>query len=145
MTKQEFIQQADVLYGIGRYGYVNIPENVKTFSALTIHCNKHNVTFNVFASDFLNKRTKSMCSECVREMKEEQFINRCKEKYGDYYDYSLVHYTKCYEKVTIICPVHGKFEVKPRDFVCERSHGCVECYKETCRKQEEEKFLKICK
>jgi len=43
------------------------------------------------------------------------------------YDYSMVEYTKSYNKVKIICPLHGEFEQKAVDHLS--GYGCKECGK----------------
>jgi hypothetical protein len=45
--------------------------------------------------------------------KTEYCINKFKEVHKDYYDYSEVKYVDSLTKVTIICPVHGKYKVSP--------------------------------
>lgn len=44
------------------------------------------------------------------------------------YDYSKVNYVNSQTKVTIRCPKHGDFLIKPNDLLSE--HGCRECGKE---------------
>jgi len=56
----------------------------------------------------------------------ELFIERAKEKHGDKFDYSKVNYVKQYEKVILICPVHGEFLMEPRNHLRCNS-GCYEC------------------
>ena len=50
----------------------------------------------------------------MKKLTTEEFIKRAKEIHGDKYDYSLVEYKGIYEKVKIICPIHGLFEQSPR-------------------------------
>ena len=37
----------------------------------------------------------------------DKFIEKCKERFGDLYDYSKVDYINNDTKVIIICPTHG--------------------------------------
>lgn len=53
------------------------------------------------------------------------FIKRAMEKFGDYYDYSLVDYKNMETKVIIICPIHGEFKQTPQHHL--RTHGCFKC------------------
>lgn len=55
----------------------------------------------------------------------EEFINQAKELHGDFYDYSLVDYTVMTDKVKIICPIHGLFEVQPRSHVKSECNKCA--------------------
>jgi hypothetical protein len=54
-----------------------------------------------------------------------EFIERCRQHHGDYYDYSKVVYTHNNEKVEIICPRHGAFEQVARNHGSGR--GCHQC------------------
>lgn len=55
----------------------------------------------------------------------EQFINEAKKFHGNKYDYSKVDYINNSTKVTIICPVHGEFEQRPRSHL--EGYGCAKC------------------
>ena len=70
---------------------------------------------------------------CRRTVTTESFIAEAKEIYGDCYDYSKVEYKNRDHKVTIICPVHGEFQVFAREHL--DGKGCPKCEKG-------EKFLK---
>ena len=55
----------------------------------------------------------------------EQFISDSIKIHGNKYDYSKTIYTKALNKVLLICPIHGEFEI------CANSHlngrGCKKC------------------
>ena len=70
---------------------------------------------------------------CRRTVTTESFIAEAKEIYGDRYDYSKVEYKNRDHKVTIICPVHGEFQMYAREHL--DGKGCPKCEKG-------EKFLK---
>lgn len=53
----------------------------------------------------------------------EQFIKESKEVHGDKYDYSLVNYTTAFNKVKLICPIHGEFEIEPKGHIY-KGYGC---------------------
>jgi len=57
------------------------------------------------------------------------FIAQAREVWGDKYDYSKVNYVKGNEKVTIICPEHGKWQQKPQDHLY--GYGCSRCFYES--------------
>ena len=40
----------------------------------------------------------------------EEFIEQARKTHGDRYDYSKTNYTGAFDKVKIICPIHGEFE-----------------------------------
>lgn len=55
-----------------------------------------------------------------------KFIYEAKKKFPDKdYDYSKVDYKNNDTKVTIICPIHGEFKIRPGDFL--RQTGCPLC------------------
>ena len=55
----------------------------------------------------------------------EKFIELSKKAHGDEYDYSLVNYKNTRDKVVIICPKHGQFEVQAHDHM--KGYGCSRC------------------
>ena len=55
------------------------------------------------------------------------YIKKFTEKYGNKYDYSKVVFKNSKEKITIICPKHGEFEILPHNFLY---RGCPHCNKE---------------
>ncbi|HMJ70354.1 MAG TPA: hypothetical protein VK508_15725 [Cyclobacteriaceae bacterium] len=54
------------------------------------------------------------------------FLNRAKTVHGTKYDYSKVAYSTTETKVTIVCPVHGGFLMRPRAHYQDK-RGCPEC------------------
>jgi len=63
-----------------------------------------------------------------QDKKTNVFIDKCKNKYGDRFDYSKVRYTKNNEKVIIVCPIHGEFKQTPVVHLDKRAtDGCPKC------------------
>ena len=60
-----------------------------------------------------------------RRLTQEEFIRRAREKHGDKYDYSKVHYVNSQTPVTIACPVHGDFEQTAGCHI--QGRGCPDC------------------
>ena len=56
------------------------------------------------------------------------FIKRSKNKFGEFFDYSLTKYINKRTKLIITCPIHGDFEVLPYNHL--KSDGCPKCVKE---------------
>jgi hypothetical protein len=56
----------------------------------------------------------------------DHFIEESKKVHGDLYNYSLVHYNDSHEKVKIICPIHGIFEIAPHNHI-HNGNGCKKC------------------
>lgn len=61
----------------------------------------------------------------MQSEKTKTFIERSREKHGDKYNYSLSKYTTATAKVTVICPVHGEFELAARRHY--DGQGCQAC------------------
>lgn len=59
-------------------------------------------------TDNLSIRSLELCKRVVTT---ESFMAEAKENYGDRYDYSKVEYKNCEHQVTIVCPVHGDFQI----------------------------------
>lgn len=102
--------------------------------------------FSIFAHKIVQKEDPPMNTEeqtpqtgnrsldlCRRTVTTESFIAEAKEIYGDRYDYSKVEYKNKDHRVTIICPIHGEFQVYAREHL--DGKGCPKCEKG-------EKFLK---
>lgn len=60
--------------------------------------------------------------------KTQQFIEKAKSIHGDLYDYSGAAYTHSMQPLTIICPVHGPFEIRPNNHLSSKQ-GCQKCSK----------------
>ena len=46
----------------------------------------------------------------TKRLAKDDFVERARKVHGDKYDYSRVNYINYDGKVTIVCPIHGKFE-----------------------------------
>ena len=71
-----------------------------------------------------NNRSIEMCRRTVTT---ESFIAEAKAIYGDRYDYSKVEYKNREHRVTVICPIHGEFDVYAREHL--DGKGCSKCEK----------------
>lgn len=61
----------------------------------------------------------------MNRLTQKDFLDRSISRYGDYYDYSKSVYNGQYNKVTIICPVHGEFEQTAKNHM--NGFGCNKC------------------
>lgn len=112
---------------------------------MNIFCTKHDKSFQQRPSAHLQGQG---CPECGKEdsnknlrLPQEVFIQRCKNLYGEYYDYSEVKYSTAHSDVEIVCPVHGKFFVKPNNFL-HSAYGCSLCAKEKKRLHFQKEFIR---
>ena len=72
------------------------------------------------------------CPKCKKEetyrkmmLSNEEWIERAKKIHHERYDYSLTKYNGYYNKVKIICPIHGEFEQIAYDHI--QGKGCPKC------------------
>ena len=158
LTKEEYVAKARAKWG-DAYDYSE-SVYVAGLSPITIRCIKHNHYFTVQAGNHIStkqRRFSGGCPICAQERitaaralrensimaqikkirarkpkktSQEIFIEKAKEKYPDY-DYSKVDYKGREAKVTLICPKHGEFTIKPRTLLSKvkgkQPHGCWEC------------------
>ena len=78
-------------------------------------------------SEQIDSQSNRSLELCKRVVTTESFIAEAKEKYGDRYDYSKVDYKNKEHRVTIVCPVHGDFQVYAREHL--DGKGCPKCEK----------------
>ena len=71
-----------------------------------------------------NNRSIELCRRIVTT---ESFIAEAKEIYGDRYDYSKVDYKNRDHRVTVVCPIHGDFQIYAREHL--DGKGCPKCEK----------------
>lgn len=129
LTTDEFIEKSKKVHG-NKYDYSKT-KYVDTNTKVTITCPKHG-DFEQYPTNHY----KYGCKKCAVEqassnriLSEKEFIERCKEKFGDKYDFSITKYTKMKDKVKAICPIHGEFEQYA--LALYRGIGCGRCKKTT--------------
>lgn len=70
----------------------------------------------------------------MSKLNESNFLERAREKHGDTYDYSEVRWVSSTDKVTIICPQHGRFSQAPTNHAT-AGQGCPKCRWQRAAKQ----------
>lgn len=126
MTTKEFIKRAKEIHG-NNYDYSKV--DYKSINdKVSITCLEHGEFFQL-AYSHLHGNGCPACAIGIRVNKlrftTEEFIKRAKKIHSDRYDYSKVDYKNSSTKVTIICPVHGKFEQLPSSHL--QGKGCPTC------------------
>src|SRR5439155_26727068 len=71
-----------------------------------------------------------------KKLTQEEFIKRCRQKFGDKYDYSKCVFVNVRTKVIIICPKHGEIQRTPQ-LILDRD-GCQFCTKDKEKLSNEE-------
>lgn len=76
---------------------------------------------------YLHLKLKHGCPKCGGSYQKttQDFINEASKIHNYKYDYSKVIYTNIFNKVLIICPIHGEFKQVARDHL--RGHECRRC------------------
>lgn len=69
-----------------------------------------------------------------------QFIESANKKFNSKFDYSMVNYKNANTKVTIICPIHGKFSNTPGNHISKK-YGCRMCGIDAMAKQQRDKSI----
>lgn len=76
-----------------------------------------------------------------KKFTQEEFLEKVKTRYGDFYDYSETVLISTKKPLDVICPKHGKFTILASVHL--NGGGCKECYKENLFKPKEDKTLKF--
>ena len=125
-TTEQFIKEAKEIHG-NKYDYSKVDYN-RIDKNVIIGC----LTHGDFQQTPKMHLRGSGCNKCAVERSievnvktTEQFIKEAKEIHGDKYDYSLVNYVNAHTPITIICPIHGKFNQIPPSHT--RGYGCKQC------------------
>lgn len=122
MTKTEnFINKADSVHS-GNYQY-NDTNYVNSKTKVKIFCSTHG-TFEMSPNNHLSGQGCPRCSK-RHKLTTEDFISRATKLHGSTFDYSLSVYKSMKTKITLICPVHGKFKTTPDSHL--RGGGCRKC------------------
>lgn len=121
-TTKDFIYESKNIHG-DRYDYslVNYVNNITKVKI------KDKVTGKIFEQtpqSHLKSRNSIIFSKNKR-LDTQSFIEKSKKIHGDKYDYSDVEYTGCFEKVKIICPIHGEFMQSASSHL--QGSGCRYC------------------
>ena len=141
LTNDEVIEKLRLNYG-DSLDYSKV-QYINSRSQITLICPIHG-EFQQYANNALQGR--GGCPKCKLGISNlEEFIRVAKEKYGNKFTYDKVQFKNLSEKVTITCPIHGDFDITPKNFL-EAKYGCTKCYQETRKSKKikltpEEKLL----
>jgi hypothetical protein len=125
-TTEEFIDEANKIHGYkfdySETIYTKCDENI------IIICNEHG-KFEQNPQGHLSGRGCRLCginsTAYLNTKTTEEFINEANIIHKDKYDYSKVIYKKAIEKITIVCKIHGDFEITPNSHL--NGSGCSIC------------------
>lgn len=122
-TLESFVSRASALHE-NKYDYSKV-EYVNNKTKVKIICPVHG-EFECTPHNHLKGRGCPLCAKNHKNTQED-FIAKANKVHNNFYDYSLVKFTKNAAKITIICPEHGPFEQEANSHLM--GHGCPECGK----------------
>ena len=134
MTKELFVYKANLVhnnsYLYDRFNYVD-----KRTKGI-IFCPKHNVEFQQTPAKHLIGQGCPKCryekSAASKTKTTEEFVEEANKIWGERWIYTDTEYKKGQEKVSIICPIHGKFWMTPNNHIHKTNpQGCPQCGKES--------------
>ena len=135
MTKEEFIEKANKVHGVGRYDYSEVDYKGSKIDVWII-CHEHDEPYR-FPQTPNEHLQGNGCPICAgnKKLTLKEFIEKSNKIHGiGRYDYSKVNYINNRTEVVIICPNHDEpyeFPQKPTDHLsgkgcslcCEKSKG----------------------
>ncbi len=137
VCNDSFIARAKEIHG-DRYDYSKV-NYVNSRTPVTIVCREHG-SFKQLPANHVSGH---QCKKCnLKERSEalsmgtDGFIAQSAEVHGGFYDYSKVEYVSRRKRVTVICPIHGDFEVVAGHHL--RGVKCGKCQVEVTRASKEE-------
>lgn len=131
-TTEEFIYKASSIFPEYNYDKVNY---INAHTKIVIKCNKHSY-FATKPNTLLNGHGCPICGieKCSNSRKttNDAFIEKASLIHPEY-NYSTCQYNGWNNKVSIICPVHGKFSTFPNTLL--NGNGCKNCGLDSLRKK----------
>lgn len=131
MNKQLFLKELEKRRPsiFENYNHDQLPEIFKGTDTLTIECKKHGV-FQQRAYTHLYGQGCTICGRiktiAARTVTAEQFIQRSMAKFSNKFNYSKTKYIKKGIALTITCPEHGDFTIRPETHLW-LPYGCPDC------------------
>lgn len=102
----ELIEKAnikhDYKYDYSKSIYINSKNKIE------IICPIHGSFWQTVSNHIYNGRGCPKCSNGIL-LTQDEYINKCKKKHGDFYIYSKVIFTGVKNNVIIMCPIHARF------------------------------------
>lgn len=130
-SKRRIIELSEIQKRINSNGKhcTIIGEYIDTKHRCCVKCDKCGNIWRPITMDLLRGHGCSVCSAKENGENErltnDEYVERCKEIYGDEYDLSEIGYTTMRGSVFPICPKHGKVEIGAYQFL--KGNGCKKC------------------
>lgn len=121
LTTEQFINRSKIIHR-NKYDYKKV-KYINGDIKVIIICNIHG-EFKQSPASHLQGRGCKECRNDKQKLSKKEFIERSNKIHKYKYNYKDVKYINNKTKVTIICPIHGKFAQKPDSHMrC----GCKKC------------------
>jgi len=120
--EENFIQSSKIVHN-DKYDYSLVDYKDK-YTKVKIICPTHG-EFEQEPVYHIRGNSCKKCSDDVKRLDTDIFIEKAQKIHGNKYDYSLVDYKGAYDKVKIICSIHDEFEQKACDHIY--GYGCPKC------------------
>lgn len=131
---EKLIEKANSIHG-DKYTY-DFTTYKKTTEKMRMICPEHGEFFMDMHTHLrgqgcpkcgIAKRSESRKAKGIsKKLTKEEFLNKCKEKFNNKYIYDLSTYKNLSSKITITCPVHGKFTQVAGTHL-KSKYGCPKC------------------
>ena len=124
ITTEIFISEMRDIHG-DKYDYSKVDYKSASKDKVCIICPKHGEFWQLPC----NHRAGYGCPKCASESRSiglNEFIRRSKEKFGEKFDYSKVEWESTKSPITLICPIHGEFQIIPEHHLNSPT-GCPKC------------------
>lgn len=119
LTTEDFIIKAKIIHG-NKFDY-SLVNYENTLTKVDIIC----PILGIF-KETPKRHLTGVLPRDIRRENEVSFLKKSREKHGEKYNYDLVNYIDNKKNVTIICPIHDKFEQTPSIHL--RGKGCKQCF-----------------
>ena len=119
-----FIRNAKAVHG-DKYDYSKVSFNTM-HDKVTIICPEHG-EFNQLAYDHLGGHGCTKCAIEKSRLTKDDFVRRANDIHNGKYDYSKSDVQNSFDKLTIICPIHGEFKQNAGTHL--KGCGCPACGK----------------
>ena len=126
-SQEEFIAAAEAIHG-GTYDYSSVVYK-QQYEEVNVFCHRHG-TFSQLPKLHLKGCGCPKCadergSQKIVKAAAEGFEQKAHEVHGQRYGYDNIEYTGYNDKVSVTCPEHGDFDVKPSKHF--QGQGCPQC------------------
>lgn len=125
--REGFIHRSNIIHD-DFYDYSLVGDNFLSHDKVDIKCPSHGM-FPQQVNCHLQGQGCPICGiEKVTENQtdtKDDFIEKAKLIHGGRYNFDKVNYVSSKTKVTVVCDLHGDFEIKPNGLLC--GQGCPTC------------------